>query len=248
MNLADDQFRLLVESVQDYAIYLLDPSGLVRSWNAGAERLKGYTAEEAIGRSLATFFIPDDRASGKPQQLLAAALKFGRYEDSGWRVRKDGSQFWANAVITALFEDGRAAPAPLSPTALGGIRIVLVDDDEDTRQAIADALASVGASVEQAVSASDAVQRLQLNRPDVLLSDIGMPLEDGYALIRRVRSLAPDLGGDVPAIALTAYARHEDATKAEASGFQLHVSKPVALEDLIDAIRSCLPSRSGTAR
>lgn len=107
MQLADDQFRLLVESVQDYAIYLIDPSGIVRSWNAGAERLKGYTRDEAIGRSYSTFFTPEDQASGKPGQLLAAALEQGRIEDSGWRVRKDGTQFWANIVLTSLFENGR---------------------------------------------------------------------------------------------------------------------------------------------
>jgi PAS domain S-box-containing protein len=107
MTLVDEHFRLLVESIQDYAIYLLDPSGIVRSWNAGAQRLKGYTADEVIGRPFATFFTPEDRASAKPDHLLAAALQQGRHEDDGWRVRKDGSQFWANAVITALFADGK---------------------------------------------------------------------------------------------------------------------------------------------
>src|ERR1041384_4252932 len=101
MKLADDHFRLLVESIQDYAIYILDPSGIVRSWNAGAQRLKGYTADEAIGLPFATLFTPEDRASRKPEHLLATALQNGRHEDSGWRVRKDGSQFWANALITA---------------------------------------------------------------------------------------------------------------------------------------------------
>ncbi|MEP6864290.1 MAG: PAS domain S-box protein [Deltaproteobacteria bacterium] len=107
MKLADDQFRLLVESIQDYAIYLIDPSGIVRSWNAGAQRLKGYSRDEAIGLSYAAFFSPADQASGKPAHLLATALEQGRLEDSGWRIRKDGTQFWANVVITALFEDGR---------------------------------------------------------------------------------------------------------------------------------------------
>ncbi len=106
MKLVDDDFRLLVESIQDYAIYLLDPAGIVRSWNAGAERLKGYTRDEIIGRSFSTFFSPEDRDSGKPTQLLTAALAQGRLEDSGWRIRKDGTQFWANVVITPLFEAG----------------------------------------------------------------------------------------------------------------------------------------------
>ncbi|MEO8552896.1 MAG: PAS domain S-box protein, partial [Kofleriaceae bacterium] len=95
-------FRLLVESVQDYAIYLLAPDGTIRSWNTGAQRLKGYTAPEIVGENFARFFGPEDRASGKPQALLERALADGRAEDVGWRYRKDGSQFWASAVITTL--------------------------------------------------------------------------------------------------------------------------------------------------
>ncbi len=102
MELADEHFRLLVESVADYAIYLLEPDGTIRSWNAGAQRLKGYTASEVVGHSFGQFFTPEDRDSRKPAQLLAAALRDGRIEDVGWLVRKDGSQFWASAVITAL--------------------------------------------------------------------------------------------------------------------------------------------------
>jgi PAS domain S-box-containing protein len=102
MELADEHFRLLVESVADYAIYLLEPDGTIRSWNTGAQRLKGYTPAEIVGQSFAQFFSAEDRESGKPAQLLAAALRDGRIEDVGWRVRKDGSQFWASAVITAL--------------------------------------------------------------------------------------------------------------------------------------------------
>lgn len=76
----------------------------------------------------------------------------------------------------------------------------------------------------------------------ILISDIGMPYEDGYVLIRRVRALAPDRGGDVPAIALTAYARREDIVKAQEAGFQLHLAKPATIEQLIEAIKSCIPS------
>jgi PAS domain S-box-containing protein len=104
MELADEHFRLLVESVADYAIYLLGPDGTIRSWNAGAQRLKGYPAAEIVGHSFAQFFTPEDRESGKPAQLLAEALRDGRVEDVGWRIRKDGSQFWASAVITALHD------------------------------------------------------------------------------------------------------------------------------------------------
>jgi PAS domain S-box-containing protein len=103
-SLADDpaHFRLLVESVSDYAIFLLDPDGRVRSWSRGAERIKGYRAEEIIGEHFSKFYLPSDVASGHCDRELEAALRDGRYEDYGWRVRKDGTHFWANVVITAL--------------------------------------------------------------------------------------------------------------------------------------------------
>ncbi len=100
----DDQFRLLVESVVDYAIFLLDVNGHVRTWNAGAERLKGYRAEEIIGSHFSRFYTPDALARDWPASELTIARREGRFEDEGWRVRKDGSAFWANVVITALYD------------------------------------------------------------------------------------------------------------------------------------------------
>jgi PAS domain S-box-containing protein len=100
-----DQFRLLVDSVREYAIFLLSPDGLVMSWNAGAERIKGYTASEIIGKHFSTFYQPADVRNGKPEYELRIATSEGRYEEEGWRVRKDGSLFWANVVITALRDE-----------------------------------------------------------------------------------------------------------------------------------------------
>jgi PAS domain S-box-containing protein len=97
-----DQFRLLVESVMDYAIFLLDVDGTVMSWNAGAERIKGYAAHEIIGRHFSTFYPQGEIDAGKPALELRIAEAEGRYEEEGWRLRKDGSRFWANVVITAL--------------------------------------------------------------------------------------------------------------------------------------------------
>ena len=99
---ADAQFRLLVESVTDYAIYLLDPGGRVMSWNAGAERIKGYAAAEILGRHFSLFYSPEDRAAGRPDQMLERATRDGRVSAQGWRLRKDGSRFWADIVITLL--------------------------------------------------------------------------------------------------------------------------------------------------
>ena len=107
--LTDDVFRILVESVKDYAIFVLDVDGYVASWNLGARRLKGYAAVEIIGQHFSKFYLPDDVASGKCEEELAIALREGRLEDHGWRVRKDGTTFWANVVITALKGQHRQA-------------------------------------------------------------------------------------------------------------------------------------------
>ena len=99
---SEERFRLLVEGVQEYAIFHLDPTGHVVSWNAGAERLKGYTSEEIIGRHFSVFYPQEDEMNDKPQNILAQAARHGQTKDEGWRIRKDGSRFWANVVITAL--------------------------------------------------------------------------------------------------------------------------------------------------
>ncbi len=99
---SEDSFRLLVESIKDYAIVMLDPGGHVASWNAGAERFKGWRAEEIIGQHFSCFYPADAVQRGLPEQELKAAAKEGRFEDEGWRVRKDGKKFWANVIISAL--------------------------------------------------------------------------------------------------------------------------------------------------
>jgi PAS domain S-box-containing protein len=98
----DSRYRLLVDAITDYAIYMLDPEGRVTSWNAGARRFKGYAAEEIIGRHFETFYTDEDRASGLPASALAAAREAGRFENEGWRVRKDGERFWAHVIIDPI--------------------------------------------------------------------------------------------------------------------------------------------------
>lgn len=102
---AEEQFRLLVQGVTDYAIYLMDLEGRVSSWNAGAQRIKGFLPDEIIGSHYSRFFEDEDVASGKPQKALEIAAREGRYESEGWRVRKDGTRFWANAVIDAIRDE-----------------------------------------------------------------------------------------------------------------------------------------------
>ena len=101
----DAQFRLLVENVRDYAIFLIDPHGHILTWNAGAEQIKGYKKEEIVGRHISVFYTPDAIARQWPTHELAVAREQGRFEDEGWRVRKDGSRFWANIVITAVRDE-----------------------------------------------------------------------------------------------------------------------------------------------
>ncbi|HSC60517.1 MAG TPA: PAS domain S-box protein [Rhizomicrobium sp.] len=102
---SERHFKLLVQSVTDYAIYMLDPTGIVASWNAGAERIKGYKPHEIMGRNFAEFFTPEDREAGVPLIALKTATEHGRYESEGWRLRKDGTRFWVLAVIDAVRDE-----------------------------------------------------------------------------------------------------------------------------------------------
>ncbi|MCK1543529.1 PAS domain S-box protein [Bradyrhizobium sp. 179] len=103
---SERSFRLLVEGVADYALYMLDPSGIITSWNIGGERIKGYSPGEILGQHFSRFYTETDRANGKPARALGIARKKGRYEEEGWRVRKDGTFFWASVVIDPIYEDG----------------------------------------------------------------------------------------------------------------------------------------------
>jgi PAS domain S-box-containing protein len=99
---SEERFRLLVEGVRDYAIYMLDPTGIIITWNAGAERIKGYSAREIIGKHFSCFYRPQDRLAGRPWRALDVAAREGQYEEEHLRVRKDGSEFWSSVLITAL--------------------------------------------------------------------------------------------------------------------------------------------------
>lgn len=100
-----ERYKLLVENVQDYAIFFMDPNGYIQTWNKGAEKNKGYAPHEIIGKHFSTFYMPEDIEHKKPERELQIAKRVGRVEDEDWRLRKDGSRFWANVVITALYDD-----------------------------------------------------------------------------------------------------------------------------------------------
>ena len=102
---SEERFRLLVEGAKDHAIFMLDPEGRVASWNSGAQSIKGYTEQEIIGRHISCFYVPEDVEHGEPERLLKAAAERGTVEDEGWRVRKDGSRFWAEVALSVLRDD-----------------------------------------------------------------------------------------------------------------------------------------------
>ena len=131
-RISDDPFRLLIQSIVDYAIYMLDPEGVVTSWNAGAERIKGFQTEEIVGKHFSTFYTEEDRKDGLPGGVLEIARREGKFEGEGWRVRKDGTRFWASVVIDRINdEDG----------GLVGFAKITRDmtDKRDAQQALLDA-------------------------------------------------------------------------------------------------------------
>src|ERR1700754_1998575 len=101
---SERSFRLLVEGVADYALYMLAPEGIVTSWNIGGQRIKGYSPPESVGAPFFRVYPPADQGNGKPARALGIAREHGRYEEEGWRVRKDGTFFWASVVIDAIKE------------------------------------------------------------------------------------------------------------------------------------------------
>ena len=104
-SISEDPFELLVQSIVDFAIYLLDPEGYVTSWNVGAERIKGFKTDEIVGKSFSQFYTEEDRAAGMPAKVLEIARTEGKYQGEGWRVRKDGTRFWASVVVDAIKDD-----------------------------------------------------------------------------------------------------------------------------------------------
>ena len=170
---SEEKLRLLVEGVSDYAIFMLEPDGKVGTWNAGAERLKGYRADEIVGRHFSTFYPAEARARRWPQQELELAARDGRFEDEGWRIRKDGSRFWANVVITALRDaDGK----------LQGFAKVTRDLTE--RRAAEESLRHAYADLERRVDERTAELAARDRHKDEFLAMLGHELRNPLAPIR----------------------------------------------------------------
>ncbi len=184
---SESRFRLMVDAVRDYAIFMLDTEGRVASWNLGAQRTKGWTAEEIIGRHFRTFYPPEQQAAGHPEHELQVALRDGVYQEEGWRVRKDGSRFWAHVTITTVRdEDGRHigfAKVTRDHTE----RMQMLEQQGRYAQALAEANTQLEqANVELAAAADEqarflAVTAHELRSPIGVLSMSGRLLADSWA-------------------------------------------------------------------
>ena len=228
LRASEERFRLLVEGVREYAIFMLDPAGQVSSWNQGAERSKGWAAHEIIGKSYAVFFSPEDRAAGLPQRLLAAAVRDGSKEVSGWRVRKDGTRFFASAFLTAL----RTPSGELRGFAkiTRDLTERLQAEDYERRLIAERAGREAAEAAEQRIRASE--ERLRrLQRVTAALSEAVTPPE--VAAVVLDQSL-PALGASGGAV----YALSADKSHLELLGQRGHPEKPMAAYQKIPLDRS----------
>jgi signal transduction histidine kinase/DNA-binding response OmpR family regulator len=175
--------------------------------------------------------LEDEVSSDKP---ASTPERLARSRGSGSSGGKNGKRVAAVASPAVVRDD--ASANALSPDRLTGLSVLVVDDEADAREIVSEVLRRAGATVRSAGSSQEAIESFDRDRPDVLLSDIAMPDEDGYSLIQRLRRHANGSAAKLPAIALTAYAREEDRARALAAGFQLHLSKPAGPHDLVDAV------------
>lgn len=209
----EDRFRLLVEAVRDYAIFLLDTEGRIVSWNSGAERIKGYKSEEVMGKDFSIFYRPEDVRAGKPWQQLELAKREGRAEDDGWRVRKDGSVFWANAVITPLRD---------AEECIYGFAQITRDltDLKRSEEALRHSMEQLLGEIEQRTEAEQAVRRSEAAVRD--LSAQLLRLQDAER--RRLgRELHDSVGQLLVGISLSLGALESQADKGE--GFRQELAE-----------------------
>jgi CheY-like chemotaxis protein/anti-sigma regulatory factor (Ser/Thr protein kinase) len=249
-----DRIQQIVWNLLSNAVKFTDAGGVVevRGERAGSSvRIVVRDTGKGIPRQhLATIFerfLQLDSSITRQRGGLGLGLAIARHlvEAHGGTITAESEGAGRGATFTVAMpahvdalqrHEETSDPSPAGARPLRGIRVLVVDDDADARDLISDVVSEAGALVTKAGSAREAYSALISNPPHVLVSDIGMPEEDGYSLLRRIRALPPEHGGDVPAIALTAYARPEDVRAATDAGFQLHVVKPIKPEALVEAI------------
>jgi PAS domain S-box-containing protein len=189
---SEQRFRLLVEAVEDYAIFMLDPDGRVISWNAGAQRIKGYSSQDIVGRHFRVFYPRDMQVIGHPEHELELARSRGRYEEEGWRVRKDGSRFWASVVITAIHDhDGRHLGFAKVTRDIDERRQMLIDA-ENAAQALATANDELEAANSRlAREAADQAQFLAVTAHE-LRAPVGALAGSAKLLVQHLEQLTHD--------------------------------------------------------
>jgi PAS domain S-box-containing protein len=232
---SERQFRLLVSGVSDYAIYMLDPNGIVSSWNTGAARIKGYSADEIIGQHFSKFYTEGERSAGRPARALQQALEQGRSESEGWRVRKDGSLFWANVVIDPIRDENGVL-----------VGFAKITRDMTERRAAQRALQETQAQLAQSQKLEALGQLTGGVAHD--FNNLLMIVSGHIRIVRK--ALGPDAKalGSVEAVELAAR-RGEGLTRQLLTFSRRQTLSPVVLrlKDAIDSIRTLLASSIGEA-
>lgn len=222
-------FQLLVDAVGDYAIFMLDPNGYIRSWNTGAQRNKGYRASEIIGQHFSIFYTPEDRLANRPEKLLRLAATEGRIEDEGWRLRKDGTRFWADVILTPLFtSDGK----------LRGFAKVTRDMTERR---------NIQSAMEEALSASRAKSAFLANMSHELRTPLNAIIGYAEMVEEQVQQIDPKIASDIQKIVYSS--RHLlsiisdilDLSRIEAGHLELHVKNVDVLELVREVVETSRP-------
>ena len=220
----DDAFRLLVSCVKEYAIFMLDTSGVIVSWNEGAERIKGYREEEILGKHFSVFYEQHEIDSGKPDWELLAAQRDGHYEDEGWRLRKDGSRFWASVIITALRDrDGVLCGFGKVTRDITDRRLATQRQAEQQRreaEKLRDHANRLG-QLERIKSEFLNVASHELRGPIAVLRGYLSMLDDGTLAVDELAQILPVMSGKLQQMELLVQQMLETA-RLEASRFELH--------------------------
>ena len=252
LRISEERFRLLVEAVEDYAIFMLDPTGRIVSWNSGAQRSKLYTADEIIGQHFRVFYPAPLREARHPEYELAVALREGHYEEEGWRLRKDGSRFWATVVITAVFNPAGEHIGFAKVTRDTSHRRRLEQERESALEALARAnreLEALNQRLQQA--ADDQAQFLAVTAHE-LRTPIGLLAGSAETLSRHADELTPEERGDLLGAMTTGSARLRrlvadllTASKLQSSALEMSrvpVRLADVLPDAVTMVQSSYPS------